>query len=385
MKSKATTTRLPASGKTATNIENRARKVRPGAAATAFLRPKVAGWHVAMLATLASIVAVTLPASASADTIEDRPGCSDVSIPVASTEGAPNNLTMNAQLCLPVDRDIKGLQFLVHGISYNHHYWDSPRGLDRNSYVSVANSRGYATLAVDRIGYGLSSHPNALDINYANQAWQLHQAMTYARAGNLGVQFDNIAYVGHSSGTALGWEVAKYGDFDALVASGMAHGFAPLGMAQHITELLHPAVLDEQFRELDGNVGYLTTAPGTRSSIFHSPDVDPRLVDFDEANKDLYSPTELATGLNSVYGDASLNTSGPVLAVVGENDTLICGPVATDCSSAESVKAHESVHYPATTSLTTEVLAGAGHSINYAPNAQEWFALANDWLDTQLA
>jgi pimeloyl-ACP methyl ester carboxylesterase len=97
--------------------------------------------------------------------------------------------------------------------------------------VSYAANEGYATLAIDRLGNGQSSHPNALTTQIPLQVEILHLIIEAARSGNLplpepysGARFDKIIAVGHSLGSmvvnALNWRYAA--DADGTVLTGYA-------------------------------------------------------------------------------------------------------------------------------------------------------------------
>lgn len=63
------------------------------------------------------------------------------------------------QYCEPVKDSsrAKTLQFLVHGITYDHKYWAGFQTIPSSalySWVTFANAKGYPTLAIDRLGNG---------------------------------------------------------------------------------------------------------------------------------------------------------------------------------------------------------------------------------------
>jgi pimeloyl-ACP methyl ester carboxylesterase len=295
-------------------------------------------------------------------------------IPVSCAPGGPPLLSMHAKLCLPVGQPPKALQILLHGITYNGTYWDPGAAFPDNSYVAAAVSAGYATLAVDRIGYGRSSRPPSTRTNYRNQSWQLHQLVTHARRGGFCVDFDSVVFVGHSSGTALTWAAAQYHDVDAVVATGMLHGISLRGVVPVASGLFGRA----------GHVGHLTTRPGTRSKLFHGSGVDCSLLAHDERTKDSYTIGEFVTGLKTLYGRASLDVDVPVLIVLGAWDRMVWGPPHRSMCTAEQLLAREGPHYRPGLPVEAFVLPDAGHSINYAPNARMWFDHAQRWLDATL-
>lgn len=64
------------------------------------------------------------------------------------------------QYCEPTVKNpsrAKTLQFLVHGITYDHTYWAGFETIPSSalySWVTFANAEGYPTLAIDRLGNG---------------------------------------------------------------------------------------------------------------------------------------------------------------------------------------------------------------------------------------
>lgn len=117
------------------------------------------------------------------------------------------------------------LQILSHGIGFTRSYWDySPA----YSYVDAALARGYATLAYDRLGSGVSrssSRNGGGDLDPINELQAplevaLLSALTkLARTGGLSQQqqqtgnnitFDRVLHVGHSLGS-----ISVYGAVNA--------------------------------------------------------------------------------------------------------------------------------------------------------------------------
>lgn len=175
-------------------------------------------------------------------------------------------------------------------------------------------------------------------------------------------------------GTAVSvLEAATYGDVDAVVATGLLHKVSVPGVAA-VTATAEPGPLPDP--------GYLTTRPGTRYDSFHRPGVvDPRVVEVDEATKDVFSETEAADGLGlGAFLPYSARIDVPVLVAVGEFDPLMCGPLASDCSTAASVLASERPGYAGSPSVSAYVMPGAGHDITLHPRAAELQDEVVGWL-----
>jgi pimeloyl-ACP methyl ester carboxylesterase len=124
-------------------------------------------------AAAALLTVIALPATAAA---AQTPVCRDVKVPVTLVPGTPADQTIYGQLCSPAGGPSKVLQVLVHGVTYDHHYWDLPGFGGRYSYVRYMAAAGYSTLAIDRIGSGRSSHPPGALITAVSNADVLHQA-----------------------------------------------------------------------------------------------------------------------------------------------------------------------------------------------------------------
>ncbi|KAI0474245.1 alpha/beta-hydrolase [Xylaria cf. heliscus] len=157
--------------------------------------------------------------------------------------------TIYGQLCHPVRRSrIPKLQLLVYGSTYNHTYWSalqepagsawasSPPDHDELSWIHTATSLGYWTLAIDRLGQGLSSRPDpVIVVQDPLQTQLLHLIVREIRDHDLlgigprsdrngGVDRLRLIYVGHSFGSGLGVHLAAThpDDVDGLVLTGIA-------------------------------------------------------------------------------------------------------------------------------------------------------------------
>jgi len=339
-------------------------------------------WIVA-LAMVAFGLAPPAPAAAA------PPRCADSFLPVSLAPGQPADQQAHVRLCLPAGASPDTVQLLVHGCLYNGGYWDYPDptgGTDRYSYVSHALGARYATLAVDMLGTGRSSHPPSSQATVDAGVWVIHQVAQALRGGVAGpagpVRFRRVIEVSWSFGTFFSWlEVSRYHDVDAAIFTGATHHLA-VGLPLLADALsLYPAGQDPQFAGL-ADPGYLTTRPGTRQDIFYRPGpADPAVVAYDEAHKDLMTDAEVS-GFPAALTEP-LDIRVPVLLVLGSADPLFCGAAATDCSSAAALVAGERPMLgPEVGGVTGYLLAGSGHALDLMRNATDWFAVAQDWAWT---
>lgn len=328
-------------------------------------------------AAVAALLAatITVPAAATAGPV----ACRDVTIPVALVDGGPTTQHIAGTLCSPPGASV--VEVLVHGMTYDRTYWDLPGNGGANSYVRSATSAGHATLAVDRIGIGASSHPFGLTTTIDTNATTIHQVITAAR----GYGYPTVVLTGHSYGSWTAWyEASRYHDVDAVILSGVSHAINVGGPLAVLPRLLDPAPLDPALHNRPADLTYLTSLPGQRDAMFHAPDhVDPALVAFDEAHKTTVTVGEIANF--PLILAHPLDIRVPVLLANSTVDPLFCGGGGADCTSAAGLVAFERPHLgPRVPSVDGFVLPGAGHDLNYSPHAAVWFAAAQQWIGREV-
>lgn len=300
-----------------------------------------------------------------------------------------------AKLCLPRGPQPRTVQVLIHGITYDHRYWNiadpaDPDG-DRYSWEAAAAKAGYATLSVDRLGNGDSTHPPSPAVTIDSNAAAMHQVVQALRAGKIEgphgkPRFDKVVLVGHSYGSITSTFTAhRYGGADALILTGYSHNIQELNTPLAIESQHYPAALDPQFAGSNLDPGYITSRPGTRYDLFYAPgtDVDRRIVERDEATKGSVGQFELGNYpifLRTVLDGIDV----PVFLLNGTKDGIFCsqGPTdfAADCSSAETVVANERQWFPNASSLEAAVIPGAGHDLNAFRSSRQSFSAAMDWI-----
>lgn len=323
---------------------------------------------------------VLLPRSAHAAV--DGPNCQSFNVPVALGDGLPATYTIYAELCVPSSGASHTVQLLVPGGTYGHIYWDFPYEPQNYSYVHALTAAGYSTLNIDRIGIGESSHPplGLVTITMSINAYIVHEIVQDLRYGRIGNQsFQHVLLVGHSLGSVTDWiEAGTYHDVDGVIISGLLHHLNALSLVG-VVGTLYPADLDPRFAG-KGYVGYLTTVRGTRGSDFYYlPGADPNVLAMDEATKETATPGEFGSFALPIVDGISLQIRVPVLVVVGQQDALFCGILATNCSSATSVQRAEAPYYARQAQLQVAVIPQAGHDLNLHKTAPLWFADATTW------
>ncbi len=112
--------------------------------------------------------------------------CQNYYLTVTESPAAAQTYQVWAQLCRRGPLTGKTVQVLVPGGDYTHVYWDWPTQPGTYSYVNWATQAGYATLNLDKLGYGLSDHPDPSGLTFQVGAYVVHQVVQYLRNGSLG-------------------------------------------------------------------------------------------------------------------------------------------------------------------------------------------------------
>jgi pimeloyl-ACP methyl ester carboxylesterase len=309
--------------------------------------------------------------------------CSPVQVPVKLSPIGLTRYTISGELCVPSGHRPSTVQVLVAGATYDRYYWNPPDQPQNYSYVWAATAAGYATLDIDPLGTGQSSHPLSALVTVPTSAYTVHQVIQAVRHGSLGPSFSRVILTAHSMGTALAWnEVANYQDVDALIASDNVHIPSLVG-AVNGAVTLYPAMLDPKFTRAGLDPGYLTTRPGTRVAAFYNAaDADSSVVAADESLKQVVTATFMATYFAEDVDLDSSRIHVPVLVAAGQRDSIMCGLLGTNCSTSSTLLDAEAPFYgnPATC-LQSYVLPHAGHDINLSLGANKFFGVANRWAN----
>jgi pimeloyl-ACP methyl ester carboxylesterase len=328
---------------------------------------------------LAAAATASTPSAYAADSGDVSCQRQVLAVTLSAADATPYHLV--GFLCAKGSPAGKPVQVLVHGLTYDHRYWDWPAQPNRYSYVRRAAGAGYATFAYDRIGDGQSNHPvDGTLLTKESSAFVLHEVIGDLRAGAVGgVAFGTVITVGHSFGssTALA-EAAAFHDEQGVIATGALHDVNPAFFV-HLADL-YPANQDPAFASMGFNDTYLTTRPGTRAGLFFDlATADPDVLALDEQIKQTATTGELATVTTP---DTTL-IDVPVLLEVGQTDVLFCneGIPGFSCADDAAVLAREAAHYAPQSCLQAYVLAGSGHDINLHPNARTAYGRALDWAD----
>jgi pimeloyl-ACP methyl ester carboxylesterase len=306
-----------------------------------------------------------------------------LSVTLSSSDQTPYHLV--GWLCWEGSLRNKTAQLVIHGLTYDHFYWDFPYRSETYSYVRKAVDAGYATFTIDRLGVGLSDRPTGLSLTTASSAYVAHQLVQKLRSGMIGnTHFQKVMLIGHSFGSATSlYEAATYHDVDGVILSGHMHDIDPGAFA--VFNLFYPAQLDPKFANVGLPADYYTTMPGTRGQIFYNTAfADPGVIARDELLKQTSTGGEVATLTDSLNPALSQSLTVPVLLAMGAQDILFCNTTDLSCASSSAILARENRYYSAHACLEAVVQPNSGHDLNLHPNARVWYAAALNWANRRV-
>ncbi|KXX82335.1 putative cardiolipin-specific deacylase, mitochondrial [Madurella mycetomatis] len=306
---------------------------------------------------------------------------------IDGTTTVSDTFTIKGTYCVPANVMAKDtLQVLVHGITYNKSMWAGMGFDSQYNWHHYANTRGYATLALDRLGHGENPQvPDPLTVVQPQMHVEiLHQIFSAARSASspvnvLGRAFDKVVFVGHSYGSFLGAALgAQYpADADALVLTGYSSylDFTDVIDADWVSAtVLDPA----RFANLP--LGYVTMANETqRATTFFVGDFDAAIPPVDFAYQDTLTVGEIG-GLSAILGDAVAYT-GPVLVATTVQDAFFCEEPAAQC---EAHLAATAASFPNASDYDYFAPDNTGHDLTLHYSAQDTFEQVHDWLDAKL-
>ncbi|MCS7477077.1 alpha/beta hydrolase [Umezawaea endophytica] len=327
-------------------------------------------WKAAVAIGAAVIGAITTAPSA-ASAVERQHGDLDVRVEVG-VDGV-GSVDLHAERYAPTGR-VRGVQVLVPGTTYDHHYFDLGGGVV--SQARQAARDGWLVIALDRVGTGGSSKPPAASVTTAVQVASLDHFVDEVDRLYRGLP---IVLVGHSYGSVVAEGVAAVSDkVDALVVTGFLYRRTAPSF-EGFPELT-PAATDPVLGGKGLPADYLTTAPNSREFFYHLPNANPATVAADERTKSTTTAAEVPGFAQEFTGQAFAKAVRvPVLVVVGEREYLYQGndPAAFEPDQRSA--------FAAAPSVRAEVVPNAGHDLALHRDAPFTTALIDRWASSAVA
>jgi len=325
---------------------------------------------------LAAAVLVTLPlagVTSHAATVRE---------PVAFTVTNPldpgKTYTVHGVLVRPAAGCSGSVLLAMHGLSYGAWAWDFPLRPETYSVAQALADRGFATLAVDELGYGTSAgegapdHPNGYTLTVESYAEMTAQMVAQIRAGTYQAAsptpFSHVGLLGHSAGSEI-----------VELAAGLHPGIADVVIATGYT---HEPFVDndwlirewsqDNLRALQDDYEYFETNPTIRAhDMYWLPNADADVVGLDTSMANLTPSGEVFSIGIQPSRFVLWRITVPVLVVLGEHDALFPGRFGPN----------EMKLFLGAKDKTLRIAQNAGHAMMLQRNAPSTNTKIANWLD----
>lgn len=304
--------------------------------------------------------------------------------PTGGTEKIEGTYNIVGYYCQPPARTHpKGvLQYYIHGATYNQTVWTGLGLGSEYNWIRSATQQGYHTLTLDSLGHGENpDRPDPFSVVQSSLQTEInHQILSSIRnspKNPLQRIFDNIVLMAHSYGSSVGVNLLRLHptDVEAFVMTGWS-----TTLSADATIALDYAPGSDVYSgsRLNGLAkGYITPrTANARQGGFYAGDFDPSILEIDFNGGDTVGVAEiLSIGMGL---QPATEFSGPVLAVNGEMDALLCDPHFGSCS--EILERTGSL-FPAADDYQYYVASRTGHDLSLHHSSQKTAEVIAKWLN----
>ncbi|MTD58870.1 alpha/beta hydrolase [Amycolatopsis pithecellobii] len=337
-------------------------------------KPDFRRWTSAVTIGAAVLGAITIaPSAAYAGQPAQYHG--DLDLQVAVGVDGVGSVKIHAKRYAPAGQ-ARGVQIMVPGATYDHHYFDLDGGGDVVSQARQAAREGWLVIALDRVGTGESSKPPAASVTTAVQVTSIDHFVDKIDNLYRGLP---IVLIGHSYGSVVAEGVAAASDkVDALVVTGFMYRRTSPSF-EGFPELT-PAATDPVLGKEKLPADYLTTAPNSRTFFYYLPNANRATVAADERTKTTTTAAEVpGFGQELATHAFAKAVRVPVLVVVGNHDYLYRGddPAAFEPDQKSA--------FGDATTVQAVLIPNAAHDLALHRNAPFTTALIDRWASSVAA
>jgi pimeloyl-ACP methyl ester carboxylesterase len=243
---------------------------------------------------------------------------------------------------------------MIHGASDTHTVFDFAPGFRAAPELAAL---GFPVLALDRAGYGASSHPNGDTLTFATSAGYVHEVIQAVRGGALGFTPPAIVLLGPSAGADI-----------ALVEAGTYHDVDGLIIVSN-TSQLQPALFDVDFNAFFAQGDYFDFGVDFRTNFFYAkPFAIRRIIDLDNATRALVPRAEIGSALMGASAPFRAQITAPVLLLQADHDAIF-------------IPVDDSALFSASSDVSFTLLRHTGHKLFEHPTSHALAVLRiADWV-----
>jgi pimeloyl-ACP methyl ester carboxylesterase len=254
--------------------------------------------------------------------------------------------------------EAKTAVLLLHGLSYTKESWDFPG----YSVAQRLAEAGYATFAVDRLGYGESKLDDGYKVTHEAYAAMAHQLVGQLRAQG----YDHVVLAGHSAGAGTTELAASlYGGVDAIMALGWHH--------RPSDQIVKDFFTGDYVRAAQDDYEYFLGTPEHRAEMFYNPSADPAVVEADTQAAVLTPSGEIFSIGKQPSRLVVSRVNVPVFLQFGDSDRLF---------EVKYAEMHAG-EFSGSPSVTVDVVADAGHTFMLTENGRGGTERMAAWLQSR--
>jgi len=326
------------------------------------------------LVVLAMALLPFVPASSPAVGVTREPVTFTVKNPLSPLR----TYTIQGVLIRPTAGCTQSVLLAVHGLSYGKWSWDFPLRPATYSVAQALAARGYAVVAIDRLGYGdshgtgLPGHPNGYSLTVQGYGEMTAQIAKRLRAGTYGATnpqpFAHVGLMGHSAGSEAVELAAGLHPKIADVLIPTAYTHEPFVNNQWLIREWS----QDNIRAAQDDYEYFETNPTIRAQdMYNLANADGDVVALDNQMANLTPSGEVF----SIGSQPSRWVIGlikiPTLLVLGDKDELFPARFGTNDLSL----------FLSASDKTLLVAPNDGHAFMLQRNAQVTNTAIANWLD----
>lgn len=289
-----------------------------------------------------------------------------------------------ALLCLPAGFMNGGtLEFAVHGVNFDHSYWNFGGEGSQYNYLETGLRSGHAVFIYDRLGTGHSSKPDGIkEIQLPTEVEVADRLIDHLRNGETGFKFGKVIGIGHSLGSIqLASLVARKGNaLDALVLTGFSTDYTSLPISTAAFGFTIAADFNKtRFGSLGTEYVVSEGSQNDQMNFFKSPFYENWVFDLAVQTKQPATIGQFLTSFNALAPAEGFK--GPVFVVTGSNDFIFCGGLCQrSFRGASNVLEAAKSLFPAASVYEVYVAEEAGHAINLHASAGAVYDVVQEWV-----
>jgi hypothetical protein len=301
------------------------------------------------------------------------------------TTGDGKTYTVHGHLTEPTSARGKNVPVMLynHGHGTGEWFWNWKNTSSPYNYAGQMAKQGFASVTVDKLGYGSSGKPPGDDVCYGTEATVTHEIIQDLRHGNYTtgsgspVSFDKVGLAGAAK-SAFDAEAEEYSfhDVDGLMLFGFVDGpVSPALLGNYGINFVNCAV-NPLHQGGSGGYGYRERT-GSQYAKDDFYDASPKVIKHatamrtkDPCGYDFSAPLTLLS--NNFRELLTPDADTPLLSVTPDHDGDVISPLTPSYKNLELARVHDK---------TVDTINDTGTFFTLGHSAPRFRSLVGSWLD----